>query len=104
MTDVTDEELAARAPEADSSVRLLVEAWARSHDVVLWRAPMATPAEVARVRCPMHGWGDCIERNMVLRRGCLWRQIEALRVDHLPPAPACAHGEVGRDQCEGPCQ
>lgn len=66
----------------------LLRAWmAQNNGVTLLRRELATHAEVMAVRCPRHGWAPCWGEwdGRMLRRGCLGRQIEALRSDYFPP-------------------
>ena len=81
----------------------LVASYAANNGFELIRRELATPEEAMAVACPRHGVGPCWDNHrgwMVLKRGCLSRQIEALRADYLPPRVEAAGGGTGEDGCE----
>lgn len=80
----------------------LVASYAANNGLKLKRRELASPEEVMVVACPRHGAGPCWEdlRGSTLRRGCLSRQIEALRSDYLPPRVEAAGGGTGEEGCE----
>lgn len=70
--------------ETMREMECLVAGYARNNGVTLKRRELATQEEVMAVQCPRHGWAHCWNMHGTLRRGCLVRQIEALRCDYLP--------------------
>ena len=80
----------------------LVASYAANNGLKLKRRELSSPEEVMAVVCPRHGAGPCWEdlRGSTLRRGCLSRQIEALRSDYLPPRVEAGGGGIGEDGCE----
>ena len=93
-----------RVEKADNERQMenLVAVYAAGNGFKLIRRELATPEEAMAVACPRHGAGPCWEdlRGSTLRRGCLSRQIEALRADYLPPRVEAAGGGTGEEGCE----
>ena len=88
--------------ENERQMENLVAVYAANNGIKLSRRELASPEEVMAVVCPRHGAGPCWEdlRGSTPRRGCLSRQIEALRSDYLPPRVEAAGGGTGEDGCE----
>ncbi len=87
--------------ENERQMENLVAVYAANNGLKLIRRELASPDEVMTVVCPRHGAGPCWDlRGSALRRGCLTRQIEALRSDYLPPRVEAAGGGTGEDGCE----
>jgi len=77
----------------------VVLAFARHKGVALMRS-LASEDEVMAVACPLHGRQRCFaERGRTLRRGCLERQIVALRSDCQVPVLEAADGDSGTEAC-----
>lgn len=84
----------------DEQMGRLVENLALHHNIPLWRKPMVSEDEVMRVTCPIHGVDPCwYDNGRPLRRGCMFRQIEACRADREAPALPCAGGDLGSVGC-----
>ena len=78
----------------------LVSSYARHSGVNLLRHGLATSEEVMAVQCPRHGWDPCWNLDgTALSRGCLARQIEALRSDYFPPQQAAFGGSPDDGSC-----
>lgn len=88
--------------ENERQMENLVAVYAERNGFKLIRRELATPEEAMAVACPRHGAGPCWDnwRGYFLKRGCLSRQIEALRSDYLPPRVEAAGGWTGEDGCE----
>ena len=86
----------------ERQMEILVAGYAANNGLTLIRRELASPEEAMAVACPRHGAGPCWEdlHGTTLRRGCLSRQIEALRSDYLPPRVEAAGGGTGEDGCE----
>lgn len=85
--------------DAMREMECLVAAYARHSGVMLMRRALATPEQVMAVKCPHHGWAPCGDVDGVLHRGCLGRQIEALRSDYFPPQQAATAGALDDGSC-----
>lgn len=62
--------------------------------------PLASPSEVLRHRCPVHGLERCTDHGLVMRWGCIERQLEALRTDRPEPQPATVTAQLAAFQAD----
>lgn len=87
--------------EAIEDMECIVAAYAHHIGLVLRRRELATAEEVMAVQCPRHGWDPCWREwdGGMMRRGCLARQVEALRSDYFPPQQTVAVGALDDGSC-----